>query len=201
MIERTLHVDVPIMRAIASSVTPSARRSTMRRISASVKRRGRRLAIPFDVLCLPIVTSYLEKNPASSMVPGVAMKLSELRWLLREASGVFKHKSAVAPILWLFPLFSFPCFILSQRENGIMKVLFVGLATIPLVAFMRAYFGFMNRDPDRLHSEQFQTTSRALDIVAKKAHSLELAPADLSEIASPTESPKDKQSGQKEAEQ
>lgn len=53
----------------------------------------------------------------------------------------------------------------------------VGL--VPIALFVFSYIYFMFKDPDRLHSEDFQLKRRSLSIVESKGGTVPLLPLDL----------------------
>ena len=54
----------------------------------------------------------------------------------------------------------------------------VGL--VPVALFVFSYTYFMFKDPDRLHSEEFQLKRRSLSIVESKGGTVSILPVDLS---------------------
>jgi hypothetical protein len=107
--------------------------------------------------------------------------LDALKVLLREGLATVKHRTAVQPLLWLCGTVSLGCFIISAvvKDIWLQRGLFlVGLVPIALFAF--SYIYFMFKDPDRLHSEEFQLKRRSLSIVESKGGTVSILPVDLS---------------------
>lgn len=112
------------------------------------------------------------------------MNPSSWRMLIREAAGTLKHKNAITPLSPVIIL-SGLCFWLAKGSQPPLTWALCGLGALGIVAFLTAYFYFMVKDPDRLHSEEFRTTSRALDIVESKTGHIEVNPVELREISNP----------------
>ncbi len=100
---------------------------------------------------------------------------------MREGLASIKHKTIVQPLLWLCGTFGLGCFVLAATvkdpwlEHGLFVV---GIVPLALLAF--AYIYFMFRDPDRLHSEEFQLKRRSLSMVETKGGEIAVLPVDLS---------------------
>lgn len=97
------------------------------------------------------------------------MSIQFWRTLIAEASQTAKHKSAVQPILWSFVLLCFPCFFLATNTTyRILQISLVIIGAVPVLLFTVAYLYFMIKDPERLHSEEYQLRRRVLDILVTK---------------------------------
>ncbi len=106
--------------------------------------------------------------------------IDALRVLVREGLASIRHRTAVQPLLWLCGTLSLGCFIVAgiTKDIWLQHGLFcVGL--VPVGLFVFAYVYFMFKDPDRLHSEDFQLKRRSLTIVESKGGTVPLLPLDL----------------------
>jgi hypothetical protein len=106
--------------------------------------------------------------------------LDALKVLLREGLATVKHRTVVQPLLWLCGTISLGCFVISVlvKDIWLQRGLFlVGL--VPIALFVFSYIYFMFKDPDRLHSEDFQLKRRSLSIVESKGGTVPLLPLDL----------------------
>ena len=113
--------------------------------------------------------------------PAHKFGLDAFKVLVKEGLASIKHKTAVQPLLWLCGTFSLGCFIilLFVKDLWLQRGIFlVGLS--PVVLFIFAYIYFMFKDPDRLHSEEFQLKRRSLGIVESKGGTVAILPVDLS---------------------
>ncbi len=120
----------------------------------------------------------------------------DLRSLVTEASRTIGHRrNAVQPIAWMCLVISLPCFYLAKDAEPSLRPWYLGLGCVPLALFAAAYLYFMFRDPDRLHSEEFQLRRVALSLVERKGVGVELNPVDLTSISNPYPEPKQITSG------
>ena len=101
--------------------------------------------------------------------------------LLREGLATIKHRTVVQPLLWLCGTFSLGCFLISAlfKDLWLQRGVFL-VGVVPIVLFVFAYTYFMFKDPDRLHSEEFQLKRRSLSIVESKGGTISFLPVDLS---------------------
>jgi hypothetical protein len=107
--------------------------------------------------------------------------LDALKVLLREGLATIKHRTVVQPLLWLCGTFSLGCFLISAlfKDLWLQRGVFL-VGVVPIVLFVFAYTYFMFKDPDRLHSEEFQLKRRSLSIVESKGGTISFLPVDLS---------------------
>jgi len=108
--------------------------------------------------------------------------LDALRVLVREGLATIKHRTVVQPLLWLCGTFSIGCFLISAlavKDLWLQRGLFL-VGIVPIVLFVFSYTYFMFKDPDRLHSEEFQLKRRSLSIVESKGGTVAILPVDLS---------------------
>jgi len=100
--------------------------------------------------------------------------------VLREGLASVKHRTVVQPLLWLCGTFSLGCFIIAAmvKDIWLQRALF-GAGVVPILLFVFSYIYFMFKDPDRLHSEDFQLKRRSLSIVERKGGTVPLLPLDL----------------------
>ena len=107
--------------------------------------------------------------------------LDTLKVLLKEGLASVKHGTVVQPLLWLCGTFSLGCFVIAilAKDGWIEHRLFIIGACPPLLALF-SYVYFMFRDPDRLHSEEFQLKSRSLSTVESKGGTVPILPVELS---------------------
>jgi hypothetical protein len=85
------------------------------------------------------------------------MKLEEIVKTELLRLDVVKVRTAVNPLLWLVGLTTPICFLaVVLIDDRLVQLLLLGFAAIPIVVTLIAYFIFMFRDPDRLHSEKYQ---------------------------------------------
>jgi hypothetical protein len=113
--------------------------------------------------------------------PAHKFGLDAFKVLVKEGLASIKHKTVVQPLLWLCGTFSLGCFLilLFVKDLWLQRGIFlVGLS--PVVLFIFAYTYFMFKDPDRLHSEEFQLKRRSLGIVESKGGTVSILPVDLS---------------------
>lgn len=116
------------------------------------------------------------------MAPGFQkFGLDALKVLAREGLATIKHWTVVQPLLWLCGTFSLGCFLISAlvKDQWLQRGLFV-VGLLPIILFGFAYIYFMFKDPDRLHSEEFQLKRRSLSIVESKGGTVAILPVDLS---------------------
>lgn len=73
------------------------------------------------------------------------------------------------------------CFLIAAfvKDLWLERGLFA-IGLLPPILFAIAYLYFMLRDPDRLHSEEFQLKSRSLGTVESKGGTISILPVDLS---------------------
>src|ERR1700747_1038651 len=119
----------------------------------------------------------------SGNVPNPAHKfgLDALKVLVREGLASVKHRTVVQPLLWLCGTLTLGCFLILLWVKDFwlqLGIFLVGL--IPIVLFVFAYVYFMFKDPDRLHSEEFQLKRRSRSMVESKGGKIAILPVDLS---------------------
>jgi len=119
------------------------------------------------------------------MVVGGKVLFDTLRILASEGFRTARHKSAVQPLLWLCLIVTLPCLFLAPKEDGAARIGLFAIGSVPVLLFVVAYCYFMIRDPDRLHSEDYQLRSRALDIVETKGGIIKVDPVNIPNIATP----------------
>lgn len=75
-------------------------------------------------------------------------------------------RTAVNPLLWLVGL-TMPVLLLVVIlvDDRVIRLVFAGLAAIPVLATLVAYFIFLFRDPDRLQSEEYRIRQRAIQLL------------------------------------
>jgi hypothetical protein len=114
-----------------------------------------------------------------------------LRSFITEAFRTIGYRrNAVQPISWMCLVVSLPCFYLANRAESPLRYLYFGFGCVPIILFVVAYVYFMLRDPDRLHSEEFQLRGRALSLVESKGAGIHFDPVDLASISNPYPQPK-----------
>ena len=79
-----------------------------------------------------------------------------------------------------------PClYLLTKADDPFVRVALVTFAAIPVVMFCFSYLFFMFKDPDRLHSEDYQLRNRSLDLIESKGTPISYRPEDVISIANP----------------
>ena len=98
------------------------------------------------------------------------MKISDLKKLI-ERAAVVRVKNAMNPLLWLTavasPMFLVGSVFAAKSGSDFLSIFFAVMSAIPLTLCSIAYLYFMVRDPDRLHSEEFQIKQRELILFQK----------------------------------
>jgi len=89
-------------------------------------------------------------------------------WVSR--AGVVRVRNALNPLLWSMSIGTPMCWVAAYffREDAILKYGFASLGAIPILGTLTAYAFFMFRDPNRLHSEEYQLRHQALQILHKQ---------------------------------
>jgi hypothetical protein len=106
--------------------------------------------------------------------------------LATEALRGVKRTNAVQAICWVCLVVSVPCFYLAVKSPpGLMQIALTIAGFIPIGLFTVAYLYFMFKDPDRLHSEDFQLKSRSLDIIETKSGPMTIGTTSLQNILNP----------------
>ena len=76
--------------------------------------------------------------------------------------------SALNPLLWLTGIVSPLSLVLAAWLSDVfLREVLLGLAVLPVLATIVAYFLFMFRDPDRLQSEEYRLRRDALSMIYK----------------------------------
>jgi hypothetical protein len=99
-----------------------------------------------------------------------------------------KSNNVLNPLLWICgitELFAVPAALLSQ---GYVQIFFCALAAIPIVFALLAYFIWMFKDPNRLHSEEYliqreiiRQGSKENDAISDSSRTSEHAPLQIEE--------------------
>jgi membrane protein implicated in regulation of membrane protease activity len=95
------------------------------------------------------------------------------------------HRSAVQPILWALIIVGGGCMTGMAFMPPPFNFVCAAILLLLVIAFLAAYFFFMFKDPDRLHSEEFQTCARALEVISSKGGLITFNPVDLHSITNP----------------
>ncbi|MDC7784169.1 hypothetical protein PQJ75_05930 [Rhodoplanes sp. TEM] len=75
-------------------------------------------------------------------------------------------RTAVNPMLWLVGLtMPVSLLVVILVDDRSIRLVFAGLASIPVLATLVAYFIFVFRDPDRLQSEEYRIRQRAIQLL------------------------------------
>lgn len=95
-------------------------------------------------------------------------------------------RSALNPALWMCAIVTIACGVLAVRGPAALQTWFMVLASMPVAVACFGYLYFMFFDPKRLHSEDYQLRSRALDIIQEKdGGPITLLPVELEKITNP----------------
>jgi hypothetical protein len=84
--------------------------------------------------------------------------------LLQSVIARVKTESALNPLLWLVGL-TLVAAVAASYSNGYLKWAFFGVTALCILAALGAYFYFMLRDPNRLHSERYQLERHHMDLM------------------------------------
>lgn len=98
-----------------------------------------------------------------------------------------RRSSALSPLLWLCAVVVPSCIYgAATTTSPTLRVALVLFAAIPLLATIGAYFYFLFKDRDRLHTEDHIVQMRALEMIAEKGGStLVLSSASVEMVANP----------------
>ena len=104
------------------------------------------------------------------------MKLEDLvRSASTRVEAVRVIGSAINPLLWLTGLVTPLSLVLSICAGEIwLRVAMFALAVAPVAVTIAVYMHFMNRDPDRLQSEEFRLRQRAMKMLYKRGANTEI---------------------------
>lgn len=104
----------------------------------------------------------------------------------REEATIRKTSSALSPLLWLCGLVvPVSIFGAIETESPSLRWVLVCLALACVCAVLFAYFYFLRRDPDRLHSDHHRFQMRALDVIAEKGGRFEELPYTVEMTSNP----------------
>jgi hypothetical protein len=120
------------------------------------------------------------KNSLSSNLSGIFM---------RGAFDSIKRGNVIKSLLWMCLVVTLPCFCLACKSQESMRqpLLIAGFVPIGLVVI--AYLYFMFKDPDRLHSEEYLSTRKVLEVIETKGDKIDFTKVDLTAIANPYPTP------------
>lgn len=103
------------------------------------------------------------------------MKLDEIIKTGLSRADTIKVRTAINPLLWLVGLTLPLCLVTAVViADQIVRLVLLGLAAVPIIITIIAYFIFLFRDPDRLQSEEYRIRQRALQILYKKGAAAEI---------------------------
>jgi hypothetical protein len=103
------------------------------------------------------------------------MKFDEIIKTGLSRADTIKVRTAINPLLWLVGLTLPLCLMTAVViADQIVRLVLLGLAAIPIIITIIAYFIFLFRDPDRLQSEEYRIRQRALQILYKKGAAAEI---------------------------
>lgn len=106
--------------------------------------------------------------------------------LATEALKGARRTNAVQVICWMCVVVSIPSFYFAtQQPPGTLQVALLVAGFIPIALFSFAYLYFLFKDPDRLHSEEFQLKSRSLDLIENKGGTIDMDRVNLTAITNP----------------
>jgi hypothetical protein len=86
----------------------------------------------------------------------------------QDAASRLHVRSALNPLLWLCGICSPITLLLAFFSSGAPQVALLIIASVPIVCTCAAYFYFMVREPNRLHSEDYQLRQQALEMIYEK---------------------------------
>jgi hypothetical protein len=105
-----------------------------------------------------------------------------------EGSTSIRQRNILTPLLWLDGTFSLGSLILATRVEGVIEWYLLVLGTLPPALTIFAYVWFMFREPDRLQSEEYQNTNRAMTLVSSQSGRA-FSQADLKIVQNPASTP------------
>lgn len=107
------------------------------------------------------------------------MRLDDLvRTVTSRVETVRVVRTAINPLLWLVGIVTPLSLVLAVAAgDALMRTAMLGLASLPVVVTIVAYFVLVFRDPDRLQSEEYRLRQRALQMLYKKGANAEVVDA------------------------
>lgn len=117
------------------------------------------------------------------------MNVDILNRLVRgEGSTSIRQRNILTPLLWLDGTFALGALALATRVSGAVQWFLLVLGALPAIVTLLAYGWFMFKDPNRLQSEEFQNTNRAISLISSQSGRT-FSDAELAIITNPSAEP------------
>jgi|SRR5712671_5513632 len=111
--------------------------------------------------------------------------VERLSKLAENATARLRVRSALNPILWLALIAAVTCIPLALAFEGVLQTVIVCAGITPIGVACICYVVFMFRDPDRLHSEDYQLRKQALEMVQEKGSPIKVEVTSIAALANP----------------